>query len=109
MAHKSPLDTQARGRRCLTECQRVGDVLSTLYPSSSSYSSHTFPLRPIPRVLPYSVPHGLTLPPILLLARAILLLAGDDVHAAGAPTLDADKSLTLTSMARHRRAPRRWD
>ena len=68
MAHKSPLDRQARGRQCLTECQRVGDVLSTLYPSSSSYYFHTFPLRPIPRVPPYSVPHGLTLPPILLLA-----------------------------------------
>ena len=28
VAHKPPLDRQARGHQCLTECQRVGDVFS---------------------------------------------------------------------------------
>ena len=60
MAHKPPLDRQAREHQCLTECQRVGDVLSALYPVSSSSSSHTFPLRPISRVLHTSLPRSVT-------------------------------------------------
>jgi len=48
VAQKPPLDRQARGHQCLTECQRVGDVLSALS-HYSSYFSHTFPLRPISR------------------------------------------------------------
>ena len=46
VAHKLPLDRQARGHQCLTECKRVGDVFSALS-EPSSYFSHTFPLRNI--------------------------------------------------------------